>query len=191
MHLLKLQAGRYPPFIFGTWSFCSYCGESPNCKDHCIPFSFLSLADRNIKRSIGKTVGPQALSCGKCNSMLGSKYFDTFLERCEYLSKRYFKSALKISATWEDSELKKLDHNLKSLIEQKQIKKQWLYEKSNWYLSDAFFYNLENLLYEPTLQKDSPRFFEYYHKFFSGTLDRVKSSVDLREEIKRSEKKYQ
>jgi len=173
----------YPAFRIGTWEHCVYCGEPSECRDHVIPFSFLSLSD-----SKRYEIGPQALSCKNCNLILGNRSFDTFDERCKWISNNLGQRRRKSGPLWERHEINQLKGKLRQYVNQCQNKHQWLTIRWEWYDSDCYWKNLEGLLTETLLKSESPRYKEGYGNFFRPTINKLEISISLRETRERKEK---
>lgn len=185
----ELIEGLYPKMEFGSWQYCVYCGELPQCRDHVIPFACISNADRNLRSP--HQIGPQAPACNNCNSsILGVKDFGSFLERSKYVADRLTRKAIKPAGTWTKNELNPIKGYLKQYIINKQNQKNLFYERSNWFSSDPYYLNLESLLYEPRLQKGNDKFHKDYFKFFESTIERVTSSINLRKNGQRCSEEY-
>lgn len=88
-----------------------YCGNPATCEDHVIPHSLLSRVDTR-RTGYGTDTLP---SCTECNSLLGSKVFDSLPDRKAYLAKQLrtrYRKELR-APTWTDSELADLGYNLR------------------------------------------------------------------------------
>lgn len=90
---------------------CYYCGHPATCEDHAIPHSLLARVDVT-RNGYGVDTLP---SCTECNTLLGSKVFDTLAERKGYLSKQLRKRHKRdlVAPQWSDSELAELAYNLR------------------------------------------------------------------------------
>jgi len=100
----------------GDWSHCIYCCDSPDSKDHVIPYPMYSL-----RLTGGNKPGPKVICCKDCNCRLNDKYFGLFTTRCHEVQRSIrtkFHSVLK-QQTWTESELMQLNHNLQTYIRSK------------------------------------------------------------------------
>jgi len=99
---------KYTPAIKGGET-CAYCGEAATGYDHFIPYC---LAGENT---------PLYPACIECNSIAGSRVFDSLSAKRSYiharLRKRY-KAAIR-SADWTQDELSQLEPKLKSIVIEK------------------------------------------------------------------------
>ena len=94
---------------------CNYCGEPADTKDHVIPHTVLTGAQRRGgHHDLGETVP----CCRECNHLLGSKVFPSMEDRCHYvagaLRRRY--SKLINAPAWTADELAELGPGLRASI---------------------------------------------------------------------------
>jgi len=180
----------FPALKVGNWSNCAHCGEISQCRDDAWPVVWLTAMDRKTNRNLIFQFGPQVLSCSQCNSMLGSKAFDSFDERCRFVSNKLFTKAQRKSASWDQDEIDQLTDSLKLLVLQKQREKRTLQERSEWFQSDGYYSNLEQLIYENLLNPDSNSFHNGYYEYFRTTLDIIKGRVNIGKNVQRKTQTY-
>ena len=142
--MLKLNADTpkirqvIPDYLFGQRGICTYCGDIANSIDHVIAVSYF---DESIKRNgTLNSKGVRTYSCRDCNCLLGSKYFETFRERCEYVNKRIeqrFKKVLNLPP-WSPEEFAKLGKNIKASLGEKLNLKGVVLEKLRWQSTKEF-----------------------------------------------------
>jgi hypothetical protein len=136
--LAKLDSWVPHHFRFGSWSTCFYCGTEPTDRDHAIPFSMLSLENRNGK--CGASVGITTPSCHECNSILSDLFFETLHDRCEYVNKRIRRRYSKLlhMETWQDWELNEIKGKLRSYVMCKQAERNVAVDRSSWQFKEQF-----------------------------------------------------
>jgi uncharacterized protein YlaI len=157
-----------PNFIFGSHEHCTYCGEIPSSLDHVIPVSQFSDKDRRHKDFYNK--GIRTYCCMPCNQKLGSKVFNTFLERVLHIREKIIAEAQKNSrtASWSDEEIVELDYTLQTYIASKQIQIRRNDLRSEWAFSYSFYQNIENLKTAHCLDESSPKYLEWVKDYFIG-----------------------
>jgi len=160
-----------PTFRFGSPSFCVYCGDIPDTDDHVI-----AVSNQTNYRQKGKvSYGPVAPACRKCNcNILNSRFFDSFYDRCEYVSRRLKKLALPVN--WSDGDLQELSGTLKMFVENETHKRIWWTERSDWFQSRDWVLNLESLIYRPEFDTGNPCFHEGLFNYFNSTLNFLRIS---------------
>lgn len=159
-----------PSFRFGSPNVCAYCGDIPIGIDHV--FCIASQTNRRRKGRMINGFGPTTYSCIYCNSTLGDKRFDFFHDRCFYVHDRLLYKTGEV--LWTDKEISELDYSLQRYVQRKQDRRKWFNWRVNWYDTRDFMLNLESLLWEPTLDKTSPKFHEEIFNYFNQTMLMVK-----------------
>ena len=99
---------------------CIYCGMYATCLDHVFPLSRaagLDLFRPSVRRELkqGLNLVP---ACRECNSLAGAKLFTSIRQKRDYIQKRLRRrkaSVLNIS-DWEDDEMARMSHSMKSFI---------------------------------------------------------------------------
>jgi hypothetical protein len=133
-------------FRFGMPGTCTYCGNTAKAIDHCILWSFLSAMHK--RHSWANRRGITTYTCPTCNSKLSDRFFDTFLERVEFINgywqERYFARAKKQPA-WSQDELMTVKYSLRSFIKNKLDEVGLLKTQSEWIGTDEFRYELEEV----------------------------------------------
>lgn len=135
----RLLSVRLPSFKFGTPQHCTYCGELPNSVDHVIPVAYQHVSD--FERLDAN--GPWTYACSTCNSKLGSNFFDTFRDRCQWLHGKLEVAGSPIC--WNAWDFVALDYNLQQFIKSDERRRKWLRIRADWYGSRDFLLNIENL----------------------------------------------
>jgi hypothetical protein len=113
--------------------------------------------------------------------MLGWRMFESFDERCLWVSNRYAALAEKYGSAWKLSQLKQFDYILRKFIEQKIRNGKLLQRASDWFNSAEYIDNLESLLYEPRLEIGSLKYHDVYYLYFKPTLDAIRLDLASRE----------
>lgn len=170
----------FPHFTFGSWSHCAYCGDIPTCREHAIPYTFISPRTREQKVK-AFSVGCITPACSQCNTILGSLHFSSFHERSKFVCGKLIKKSKKVSAQWRVGETSKLDLNLRSYISTKQHERKILLQRAEWFMSTEYLLNLENLIYEPKLEIGHNQFHKFYFEFFRETIEYVTRCLNSRE----------
>lgn len=88
-----------PNLRFGSWAFCSYCGEVPVGVDHCVPWNTLARLGQTRSNNVGLTT----YACQLCNSKLNDRVFDTFEDRVAHMTRVFSRKARKATA-WDRAE---------------------------------------------------------------------------------------
>ena len=161
---------KYPLLNFGTRDHCAYCGYPSQCRDHCIPISYMSAT---CNRSREMTIGPIVLACAECNGVLGNKLFDSFEARAEFVSCEYAEIAVRFGPIWESGDLNSLKGKLKQYVKNNQVKRRYYASRSEWMLTGEYCANISDLTEWPLLDPTSPSYHEQYFTFFSRTLARI------------------
>ncbi len=173
-------APSYPKFRFGSWNHCAYCGATPTGTDHAIPMAYISCADRRWNHSAADKIGPQTPACHFCNvKLLNKKGFDSFEERCRFVSDRLRRIAIRSSAVWSENEIQQLRDKLQSFVRFKRQEKSDFQERANWFYTLEYYRNLENLLYEPLLIKGEEAFHKAYYEYFRTTIAEITRRLDF------------
>lgn len=158
-----------PSFIFGSPENCTYCGETPNALDHVIPVSQYSVKKR---KAGGKERGVRTYACTQCNSILGDKYFDTFLERIMFVRGRLTEKAGRNSrkAAWDDDEILELSGSIRNYVASKQFKIRAMDRRTEWPLSFRFYQAIGNLDTVHALTPSHPKYQEWVHAYFASVI---------------------
>lgn len=122
-------------FQFGTWEYCTYCGEIPTARDHVIPFSMLFPGETG-----GERRGIKTPACANCNAVLSSLYFSTFQARVYYVVMRIKsknKSLLRLPE-WKDTELDELSPQLRAFVYRKRRMRQNVIDRLEWHQGVKF-----------------------------------------------------
>jgi hypothetical protein len=155
---------KLPSFCFGNDSTCTYCGDVASSMDHCIPV----LSQSTFRKGKMPTYGPRTPSCQACNGILGSKYFDTFLERCQYVSDGW-KSRVK-PVIWTNKEINELQGQLRSFVSQDVQRRLHVFNRSDWMDTRDFWLNLESLTWVQQLKQGDVRFHKGLFDYFRSTI---------------------
>lgn len=94
-------------------------------------------------KRLRQSIGPWTWCCDNCNSRLGSRYFDTFKDRCLWLQSALGKHAKPI--LWHPWELAQLDYGLRLMVTQQITFRTWAQARADFYGSRGFYLNLESL----------------------------------------------
>lgn len=156
-----------PYFKFGSPTTCTYCGEPATELDHLFAVS-RQLWERKHKGNRLKHYGPVTYCCCHCNDALSFKEFDTFLERCLFISKLYSKKGKVV--VWSNKQIKELDYKLGTFIEHERNKRLWFRSRADWYESRNFLLGISQLIFEPSLDKTSPKFNEHLYNYFYSAV---------------------
>jgi hypothetical protein len=157
---------KLPYFKFGTSSACTYCGDTPDGLDHviCIASQTINKKARNITG-----FGPVTYCCSSCNSIiLNGRRFGSFMERCEYVSRRLNKKADPVN--WSKEQLMELDHGLRTYIERDIQRRLWYRFRSDWFQSRDFFLGLESLQWQKSLDPSGPYFSAEIYEYFKSSI---------------------
>jgi hypothetical protein len=82
---------------------CFYCGVRGTARDHIYP-----VAERSGFRRFG---GQETVRvCTECNGLLGSRFFESITERCQYVADHLFAkyNLGKTAVDWQDWEIEEL-----------------------------------------------------------------------------------
>lgn len=155
-----------PNFTFGNPNLCTYCGDDAQSIDHVIAVAYQKSQNRFNTDKL--KYGPITYCCSSCNSFLGSSFFDSFELRCRYVSGKLNERAFAV--LWTEAEIKKLDYSLADYIQREKNKRLWYRFRSDWFQSREFLLNLEELKWQPILDKTSPKYNEQLFNYFQTTL---------------------
>jgi hypothetical protein len=162
-----------PYFRFGSATACTYCGDTPEGMDHVICVAAQTISRKKSNRTL---YGPVAYSCSGCNStILNSRGFGSFMERCEYVSKRLSKKADPVY--WSQRELGQLDYSLRTFIENENRRRLWYRYRSDWFQSRDFFMNIEPLLWQDCLDPTHPKFNQELYQYFITSIKCIKRTI--------------
>lgn len=94
---------------------CIYCGNRATCRDHVIPFSYDSIADRTAADFPHTNIVP---ACVSCNTTLGNIFITSIAERSAYLYKTLETKNKKILSQpeWTKEDMKHLTGSLRKTI---------------------------------------------------------------------------
>lgn len=156
-------------FRFGCPGVCTYCGETRKLTvDHVLPVSYLF--PRRFKNINNK--GITCVACSQCNGFLGNRHFDTFMDRCEFVSARIEKKHRRLARgdVWEKDELATLKGKLRTYVKQQNLRRLSLQERIEWLGSDSFYRNISGLCFEPSLDRGSSTFSSLAYGYFESVL---------------------
>lgn len=146
-------------YTFGIPNTCTYCGQSADTLDHCIPYSFSR--GRQTKGS-KSPLGFCTYCCRECNSLLGSSIFPTFQERLVYLNKKLSKKYNKfLTVVWDEEDLSSVSGNLKRYITGFNNLNKITRERLDWIYSPTFLKMLSETQ-EDVASLDIPQHFKDY-----------------------------
>lgn len=158
---------KLPHFRFGSPTVCAYCGDVPCGIDHVMVVASQAFVRKQADRT---SYGPTTFSCASCNSqILGSRGFDSFLSRCEFVSEKLSRKAKPVK--WSERELSKLDYHLRVYIEQENAKRLWWRQRQDWFQSRDWLLNLEPLTFQKCFDPTSPKFSAELFSYFKSTLE--------------------
>ena len=159
-----------PSFKFGSATVCTYCGDTPDAYDHVFCVAGKTI---NRKGNCREGFGPLTRCCHKCNSALSSKVFNSFYERCAYISAYYNKKAKPVE--WSEAQLMELDYKLREHIIKENNKRMWYRWRSDWFQGREFVLNLEPMVLIPELDRSSPKYNEELWAYFKSTISLIKA----------------
>ena len=120
---------------------CIYCGEPASVLEHLIPLCFL---ETRIRKGGARFL--RAESCGDCNRMLGSSFFETLDLRVEWVNFRLSAIDRKVVvAEWTAQELADMGYSLRSRIRQQQSIKAQTRRRASWVQTPDYIDLRENL----------------------------------------------
>ncbi len=104
-------------------------------------------------------------ACRPCNIKLNNKYFETFLDRCQFAKDDLERRVQPI--LWTQSQLERLDYTLRTMVENSIKRAIWWRLRADWYQSREFWLNIEPLLWQECLSADyanhNPAMSRYFH----------------------------
>lgn len=168
---------RNPKMLLGVFGTCGYCGDVGDNRDHVMPIAFIGGLSKQGRYGIGA----QVWSCGRCNGMLSNRIFNSFEERSLWVSNRYSELRERFGSPWNAEELEGIDWSLRKFILSRMDVDLAFKQASNWFASGAYYSNLEQVLYEPFLDKHHSKFKESYYEFFRTTILNTKQHFADRE----------
>lgn len=127
-----------PDYLFGCLGICTYCGERATSIDHVIPVSYFD--NQIIRTGSSRSKGVRTYSCSDCNCMLNNKYFNTFKDRCKYVSQRIgqrYRAVLNLPI-WSLEEFEELGKNIKARLGEKLNLKAVVLERLRWQTTQEF-----------------------------------------------------
>lgn len=165
----------FPVFWFGNSKWCTYCGDTAECKDHVIPVSC-----QNDKRTRHNTrasgdYGPWCWACSDCNRRFGGHFFNSFQERCQWISDRLSLKALPVE--WHIWEANQLDYSLRSYVLFERMQRLWYRSRADYYQSRDFYLGLEKLLWELSRLDRRIIAHDWLRNFFSGICADTKETL--------------
>jgi hypothetical protein len=137
-----IESTRLPVFEFGDRRRCTYCGDPATARDHVIAVSY----QQQTRTKAFSECGPWTWSCTECNTTLSNRWFDSFDERCRWVSWRLQKRVKPI--LWTEAQLARLDFKLQNHIRQQTAKAKWSRYRADFYESRDYYLNLESLTWE-------------------------------------------
>ena len=164
----NMKTDKLPYFKFGNPTTCTYCGDTANSIDHVIAVSYQT---DNRSKSDKTKYGPITPCCMNCNKKLFNKYFDTFDDRCNYISIYYRKQIT--DEIWKKGEISQLDYYLRENIKRYNAERLFYTNRADWFKSSDYIKGLQALLWEPILDKSSNLFNKRLYTFFSPTLQGI------------------
>jgi hypothetical protein len=156
---------KLPYFKFGSSTTCTYCGEDAESIDHVFCVCSQTMKRKNSDKT---AYGPTTHACLDCNNKLGSRQFDSFLERCQFVSDRLAKKARPIM--WTQGELNTLAYSLKDYVSREMKKRLYYRFRADWFQSRDFVLNLEVIRFELCLDETSPQYNEQMFRYFQSTI---------------------
>lgn len=160
-------SGHLPVFYFGNQSKCTYCGDPADTRDHIIPVSY----QQTSRKAAFSGCGPMTYACRNCNLTLSNRWFDTFKQRCEWMSWRISQKAAPI--LWSNHQIQKLDHSLRSYVHQKMMRNKWFRFRADFYESREYILNIENLSWEMQRIEADTIAKAFLFAYFSETLNEI------------------
>lgn len=154
-----------PSFFFGGQTVCTYCGDYADTRDHIVPVDYSAVTRVGYH-------GPRTYACRSCNSALGSKYFETFWDRCVAASKTLDRRSAPV--LWSQKQIKTLDYSLQRHVQYNRDHSLWLRSRADWFESRDFLLNIEQLPWQPCFDTFSPKYHEQLHSYFATTLLRIR-----------------
>lgn len=125
-------------FRFGKPYICTYCGMPADNIEHAIPYSWFKNSGARDRRR-GESIGYLTPSCSECNTLLGSKIFDTFQKRVAYVNKRLRQVHKKdMGVVWDEEDLSQIEGNLRKYIESKNKLNLTLRQRVDWINTEDF-----------------------------------------------------
>jgi hypothetical protein len=100
-------------------SNCFYCGQLGDGTDHAVPIAYTTRNGRGTRRQGDLDNGHLRVPCCReCNSLLGSKLFDSIQARAAYLARKLKnRYRLLLSAPqWTDQEIAEVGPSLRAMI---------------------------------------------------------------------------
>ena len=108
---------------------CAYCGAfTADCREHVIPVARIGYRSYDPDRSW------IVWSCGTCNKLAGSEYFENLPLKALFIQARYrlkYKTLL-ASPVWSQEEINQLSGNLKRHIIVQEKKRQEIIRRLNY-----------------------------------------------------------
>lgn len=158
---------KIPHFFLGSKTTCTYCGEPADGIDHVICVASQTIGKR---KRVMTGYGPTTASCSECNSaILNSKGFNTFMERCSYVSDRHSRKGG--AAHWSEEQLSELGYGLREYIRRDQNRKLWYRFRADWFQGRDFFLGLESLQWEKCLDPMESSYNAELHRYFKSSID--------------------
>ena len=107
---------------------CIYCGDRATCRDHVVPFSYDSIAERTAADFPHTNIVP---ACNNCNVTLGNIFIVSIAERAAYLHKTLETKNKKIISQpeWSKEDMKHLTGSLKKTITALAVKRNIIKER--------------------------------------------------------------
>lgn len=152
-------------FIFGINGLCTYCGDEATDLDHVVPWSFISAQDR---RKGGDSPGVRTHACRECNSILGAKFFPTFLERAQYVREKLARRNARWLGMpkWDEEELDELRPTFRRVIGAAEEMSRAAKRRVSWMYSDTFWQILEEVR-ERVSDRYCPSYRKHVDQFFA------------------------
>lgn len=155
-------------FFFGRSGVCTYCGDPADTIDHVIAVSY-----QRVCR--GGDLGPHCPACKLCNSKLSNRFFETFIERCQFVHDRLEKLCKPI--VWTSYQIAAMDYGLKTLVRAEHRRRRWLRLRADYFESRDFYLGLEALIWEVPKLSQNGRESEFLRRYFAQAIFLCRESL--------------
>lgn len=156
-----------PDFRFGTPNICTYTGLPAETMDHVFSWSSISSKDRNFYQKSSNGQGITTPCSYLANKILSSKYFNTFIQRIDYVHQEIEKKFKSVSnlPKWTPQELSELSFKLQEDIKFKLLIQKEIFNIRYWRFSDKLFAILD-MLKNKFCDKSSLGYREFLDNYF-------------------------
>lgn len=135
----RLQTPQIGPKLIPVDTRCYYCGEPADSVDHARPRSLdraLNSLSEEHRRAVYASQPRREIvdACRTCNSVLGSRWFDTLEARRDYV-KAYLRrkyARVLASPSWTDGEIATLGRTLRTAVVRQQQLKDSVERRLRW-----------------------------------------------------------